>query len=938
MTDETENTIQPEYLYRYGEALPPTSDMLLKALGSDEVQQLFDSLRKLTVVPMSIIDLNANVLFSSPWQRICADFYRVHPKTCARCVDTDTRLTREQLDMTLSGGKSYCVYTCTNGLLHSVFPIVIEGTHVANLFTGQFLTEPPDEAFFRAQADEFGFDRDAFLAAAREAPVVPQAELDVALDILNRLAQVITRLCVDRDRADRTSETLGREIAEKEQVERELQLHRQHLEEQVESRTMALRQAMAQLRQSASVFEHASEGIFITDPEGAILDINDAFTLLTGFGRNDVLGRTPRMFKSDRHGPEFYAAMWRSLKETGRWDGEIWNRRKNGDVFPERLTITAVKDEQGRPQRYVALFSDITEQKAQEKRLEEVAHYDALTGLPNRWLLADRMGQALGRSKRTGETLVVCMMDLDGFKPVNDSLGHKAGDVLLREIARRLLNSIREVDTAARVGGDEFALLLGGFPSENACAAALRRLLAYIAQPFAFEGHPIQVTGSLGVTFYRGGDGVDADGLLRQADQAMYIAKEKGKNGYHIFDGVANLRQSTKWRLNQRIQDALDVGQFHLWYEPRIDCRDGRVDGLEVSPRWFHPTLGVRAPAEFLPLLEHDEAIARVGEWVVAGTLRQMEEWRKEGLDLPVSVNLDVKQLLHADYVERLAALFDPFPVELANRLEVELVETAALVDIGAVSDAIAALRGRGLRFSLDDFGTGYSSLAHLRRLSVDSLRIAPNFVHNMLDDPGDLAFVQGIIALASAFGHGVVATGVESTERILALSHLGCHLMQGSALAPSMSGECVPGWVRQFCPDPLWRVDSRQVPPRGYFDIMLMEVAFRHWLGKLLDENAATSDTSALETEEANFEKWRHGVEAGRRDGFSALSALQPLELRVRHLARSLLDAHRAGNADAVRVARQALGPASEELLGRMYRQRLAPSVPPACPIAHNM
>ncbi len=693
------------------------------------------------------------------------------------------------------------------------------------------------------------------------------------------------------------------------------------------------KRAVASLALAVSVFEHAREGIMITDAKGTILDVNTAFSTITGYSHDETVGRNPRLLRSGRHDREFFTNMWRALREQGEWVGEVWNRRKNSEIFAVLQTVSAIRDDNGEITRYLSLFSDITQIKEHQRQLEHIAHYDSLTGLPNRLLLADRMRLAMAHSKRSGEMLAVCLMDLDGFKPVNDNLGHKAGDAVLQEIARRLLDSVRADDTVARMGGDEFALLLGGFRNAETCDLLLRRLLDSIVQPFSHEGKPIRVSGSLGVTFYQG-DETDADQLLRHADQAMYVAKERGKNRFHIFDTAVELRLRANQGLYKRIVTALEKGQFCLYYQPKVDCRNGRITGMEALIRWNHPTLGIRGPAEFIPIIEHDDMIIRLGDWVIAEALRQMEAWRLAGLDLAISVNVTARQFVHGSFGERLRAMLSAYPPEAAGRFELELVETAALDDINAVSLAMAQQHDQGVRLALDDFGTGYSSLIQLKRLDVDVLKIDQTFVRDMLDDPGDLAIVQGVIGLAAAFHHHVVAEGVETTEQILILLELGCEIMQGYAISRPMPAEKVFGWVREFQPDPRWQLASDHFPSRGDFDLLLMEVTHRHWLERWLDGNLADPDLPATALDECGFHNWCENDGLRRYGAHPEFPAIDQAHREAHRLAESLVSAYRTGDAETIHLARQALVEASDHLLERMHNLRLALS---AKPVRHS-
>ena len=487
----------------------------------------------------------------------------------------------------------------------------------------------------------------------------------------------------------------------------------------------------------------------------------------------------------------------------------------------------------GEPAGIVSTCFDVSRFVRQEQVLQEQVQYDALTRLPNRVLFADRLQQALATAKRRGEILAVCMLDLDGFKPINDTLGHQAGDQLLQEIAFRLGNSLRADDTAARLGGDEFALLIGGLRSTVECEQVLNRLLQDLARPVPINDQTVSVTASVGVSLFPG-DIQDPDLLLRHADQAMYQAKEAGKGCFHIFDPAAAGKLRASRQLMKKIQDALDAGQFLLYYQPKVDCRQGRVVGVEALVRWQHPVLGLRTPGEFLPLIEQDDSIIGLGEWVVGEALNQMGQWRKAGLDLPVSVNIAARQFLRGNFSARLGDMLAGHPPEVVSRLGIEIVETAVLEDINAVSRLIHHYHKEGVRFDLDDFGTGYSSLTHLKRLAADTLKIDQSFVRDMLDDPGDLTIVQGVIHLARAFHLGVIAEGVEDIEHILTLLELGCDVMQGYAIARPMPAQRLEEWLAGFQPDPRW-LAAGNFPNRHDFELLLAKVIHRFWQQQVL-------------------------------------------------------------------------------------------------------
>ncbi len=557
--------------------------------------------------------------------------------------------------------------------------------------------------------------------------------------------------------------------------------------------------------QAASVFTFAREGIMITQANGNILNVNEAFTHITGYSREEVLGKNSSLLGSGRQGQEFYAAMWADLIHKGHWYGELWNRRKNGELYVEALTITAVRGADGMIQHYVALFSDVTAIREHQSALEHMAHFDALTKLPNRLLLSDRMRQGLAQADRRGLTLALAYLDLDGFKAVNDQHGHEAGDQLLITLAERMKQTLREGDTLARLGGDEFVAIMGDLNDVEACVPMLNRLLSAAAQPVLVGELSLQVAASIGVTFYPQLQAIEADQLLRQADQAMYQAKLAGKGRFHVFDALQDSSMRVHHESLERIRLALRDGEFVLFYQPKVNMRTGRVMGAEALIRWQHPLRGLLAPGLFLPVIEDHPLAVAMGEWVIATALTQIEDWRSFGLDIPVSVNIGARQLQQANFVERLRTLLAGHPTVRPSWLELEILETTALEDITQISQLIESCAQLGVSFALDDFGTGYSSLTYLKRLPVTTLKIDQSFVRDMLQDPDDLAILQGVIGLASAFKRQVIAEGVETVAHGSLLLRLGCDLAQGYGIARPMPAMEMPAWAAAWQPQPEW-------------------------------------------------------------------------------------------------------------------------------------
>jgi diguanylate cyclase (GGDEF)-like protein/PAS domain S-box-containing protein len=586
------------------------------------------------------------------------------------------------------------------------------------------------------------------------------------------------------------------------------------------------------LQLAASVFTNAREGILICDPNGAILDVNEMFTRITGYTRAEVLGRNPRILKSGRQSEAFYSDLWRALRENGYWSGEIWNKAKDGRIFPETLTISAVYDRASRVQHYVALFSDVTEAREQERQLERMAQFDALTNLPNRVLLTDRLQQAMAQAHRRGQMLAVASVDLDSFRAVNDQYGQEAGDQLLMGVARRMRRVLGETNTLARIGGDEFVAVLLDLPDVDAARPVLESLLACASQPEDCGDASVQVSASIGVVFYPQTEEIDADQLLRQAGQAMVQSKLTGKNRYQIFDPTRDITIRTFHEDIEQIRRALETGEFVLYYQPRVNMSTGALVGAEALIRWDHPTRGRLLPDLFLPVIEHHSLIDRIGEWVIGTALEQVERWNAAGLTIPVSVNIAAHQLQQPGFVDRLRALLSAHPNIRPSCLELEILETSALRDVAQVSHVLAACREIGVSIALDDFGTGYSSLTYFKRLPVNLLKIDRSFVRDVLDDPEDLNILEGVLGLATAFDRVAIAEGVETVDHGRLLLQLGCVFGQGNGIAWPMPGEDLPAWSAAWHPDPAWAHVAAVAP--GKRCLVHAAVAHRAWIAAM--------------------------------------------------------------------------------------------------------
>ena len=541
----------------------------------------------------------------------------------------------------------------------------------------------------------------------------------------------------------------------------------------------ATKYAEERIRQAAKVFSSTAEGVTITDLDGTILDVNDAFCRITGYTRDEVIGKNPRILQSGRHDREFYASMWDSLLRDGHWRGEIWNRRKDGATYPETLTISQVRDELGRETGYVAVFSDITASKQTEEQLQYLAHYDALTELPNRMLLNIRLEQNLERAMRANRKLAVLFIDLDRFKLINDSLGHAAGDDLLRKLAVRLKGLLRAEDTVARISGDEFVVLIDNIGNADAVATLVRKIMVAFEPPFLIADHEIAVTCSIGVSLFPD-DGDAPDALLRNADAAMYRAKDDGRNTYQFYTAEMTAAAFEHVFLENALRAATKHNRFALAYQPQIDLASGALVGLEALIRWPHEDQGNVSPARFIPIAENCGLIREIGAWVLDEACRQATAWLDAGLTFGrIAINVSGSQVQAPNFAEQVASTLARHRIS-PDLIELEITETFIMNHAEQSVRQLSTLRDIGLTISVDDFGTGYSSLAYLKSLPVHKLKIDQSFVRDIPDDRNNMAIAEAVIALGKALDLDIIAEGIETAEQARFLRERGCPNGQG--------------------------------------------------------------------------------------------------------------------------------------------------------------
>jgi diguanylate cyclase (GGDEF)-like protein/PAS domain S-box-containing protein len=533
------------------------------------------------------------------------------------------------------------------------------------------------------------------------------------------------------------------------------------------------------LRQAAAVFDCTREGVLVTDNKGLIVHVNRAFMAITGYQSEEVLGQRPSLFKSGHHPPAFYQAMFAALNSTGEWSGEIWNRRKSGEIYPQWQTIRVIDDEWRRRSHYVAVFSDISAIKNSEHELTHLAHYDPLTDLPNRLLFTDRTEQALASAQAHKRGCALLMIDLDHFKMINDSLGHSIGDQLLKGVAERLKAMVGPGITLARLGGDEFAVLAESCPQMVHAAALAQRIIDGLNEPFQIDGHQLFVNISVGISLFPG-DALSAEQLLRNSDSALFKAKSAGRNGYALYTEELTAHAQQRVETAFQLRRALEQQELRVYYQPVHDLKTSRLIGVEALVRWEHPQRGLVSPAEFIPIAERTGLIAEIDAWVMRQACEQMCQWQQAGVVLSfVAVNVSSRLFARRELFGQVAKVLNETGLDPAC-LELEVTESAVMDDPEVALEQMHRLRELGVRLAIDDFGTGYSSLLRLKRMPVQKLKIDQGFVAGLPWDEDDAAIVRVIIALAQSMGMQVHAEGIEQVEQAGFLLEHGCDLGQG--------------------------------------------------------------------------------------------------------------------------------------------------------------
>ena len=545
----------------------------------------------------------------------------------------------------------------------------------------------------------------------------------------------------------------------------------------------------AQVGKLSSVMEQTADIIVVTDTEGKIEYVNPSFEKITGYTYNEAVNNSPGLVASGLHKSEFYKHMWETITAGESYSNIFVNRRKDGSLYYEEKTITPIKDQSGTITHYVATGKDISERIQIQEHLQHMAHHDALTDLPNRNLFLDRLQQSLNRARWHDRLVAVMFMDLDRFKNINDTLGHNVGDQLLLQLSQRLAKTVRDGDTIARFGGDEFAILLDDINSESHISSLAQKLLDTLATPFKFNKQELFVTASIGVSIFPT-DGEDSDTLLRNADVAMYRAKDLGKNNYQFYSDDLSARIFERLTLENNLRHALERDEFVLYYQPQIDARTNKVSGVEALLRWQHPELGLVTPNNIIPLLEETGLIEKVGHWVLETACRQSRALHDAGWSyLHMSVNISSRQFNNTDFISSLHDIINQTKIN-PEFLELELTESMLMRNASATINALHSLSGRGVRFAIDDFGTGYSSLTYLRRFPIDTIKIDRSFIHDVTDNPDDAAITSAIIVMAQSLSLNVIAEGVENQKQLDFLTSRNCHYLQGNFFSRPLPAE----------------------------------------------------------------------------------------------------------------------------------------------------
>ncbi|HEY3431526.1 MAG TPA: EAL domain-containing protein [Rhodocyclaceae bacterium] len=734
------------------------------------LQELMESFTEVTGIANAVIDVDGTVIVKAGWQEACTDFHRVNADSCRRCIESDTSLVKS-----MTSGKSHAVYQCHNGLVDTAAPIVVDGQHVANVFTGQFFTAEPDLDFFRRQAAHYHFDEERYLAAITRVPIVAKEQVESITRLYAQLAAILANNGLDRRKTIQASEKLASLNKSLEETVAQRTRDLMASNEDLAGRELLLKQ----------ILDTSSVAIFLVDRDGYITQANQRMAEMFACSVEDLLGSeyVDLIHPSERNlGRQKMKALLNSSVSSAEVDRLYW--RADHSEFWGNLTGRRFHDPRGKEQGLIGVIADITERKQAESKIQELAFFDQLTNLPNRTLLYDRLRQAMIAGVRNGNFGALLLIDLDNFKTLNDTHGHDMGDLLLKQVAQRLVQCVRAEDTVARLGGDEFVVMLVNLsPLETEAVTQVEaigeKVLTILNQTYQLKDTAYLSSPSIGATLFRG-QLIAIDDLLKQADMAMYRAKDAGRNAMRFFDPAMQTAVVARADMEAGLRQGLEQHQFLLHYQPQV-VDDGRVTGAEALVRWQHPERGMVSPAEFIPLAENTGLILPLGQWVLETACHQLARWagHPQMDHLTIAVNVSAHQFRQPDFVQQVAAVLKKTGAN-PERLKLELTESLLVDNVQDIIEKMFALKAKGIGFSLDDFGTGYSSLAYLKRLPLDQLKIDQSFVRDVLSDPNDAAIAKTVVALAQSLGLGVIAEGVETDAQRSFLASAGCYAYQG--------------------------------------------------------------------------------------------------------------------------------------------------------------
>lgn len=630
---------------------------------------------------------------------------------------------------------------------------------------------------------------------------------------------------------------------------------------------------------SDNILSSIQEGVIVTGSDNIIIETNPAFSLITGYSREEVIGKNPSFLSSKQHNAEYYQAIWKSINENGFWRGEIWNLRKDGSAFPEQLSITVLKDSKGDVVNYIGVITDITHLKAQSDELRKAAYYDTLTGLPNGKLLIKELAGAINESDLQPENskVAIVVLDIDKFQVVNNNFGLNEGDRVLQLAGEFLARFVGSIGFAGRLSGDKFALVLLNQKSRIFVEDALKEMQnCFRGIDF---GQIVNLTMSIGVTLYPD-DREGPDRLLRHAEQALYQAKHDGANVFRFFEPEESKSQEARQIAISRIVQALKDDEFHLYYQPKVNLITGELLGFEALIRWDCPETGLVLPGRFLGFVENTRIEIDIGLWVMEHSFIQLDEWRKHDFHYPVSVNISAYQILSSGFFDGLKDLIARFPQINPGLIEIEILESAEVLDWPLAESVIGMCRGLGVKFSIDDFGTGYSSLLHLRRLPVDTLKIDQNFIVNMLHHPDDLSIIEGIVHLAEAFGKRLIAEGVETQSHAELLIPLGCHYGQGYGIARPMPPRVIFNWLKEWQSNGFWREIRQTFVSREILQLSAVNASHQYWVNQLIEMiNERDLDKAPeFDSRYCTFNRWYQGNGKRNFHNFSAYHSLHDI------------------------------------------------------------